>query len=130
MKTTLPKEIKTISEADKFIKELYKNGELFHFDDPVKEIFPNEPNKTHIHLDFLLDNLFDIRGYDPFETAVVISYVFPLEATGLKNAKELANDCKKHHEIVCLYKKDGKYWVSNFEPDNEEELIEEYLHGE
>lgn len=129
MKTVLKNKIKTIAQANEFIKELYKNGELFHFDDSVDEIFEEESPIVLKKLCDRVNELFSFEGFDPFETAVAISYEFPLQAGNLEEGQELANSCKHHHEIICLYKKDGKFWVSNFEPENEEELIEEYLHG-
>ena len=38
MKTNLNIDIKTISDANKFILELFINNELFHFDDNAEDL--------------------------------------------------------------------------------------------
>ena len=73
MKTNLGIEIKTISDANKFILELFNNNELFHFDDNVEDItwFECEPTSEEIkQLNNLVNQLFEIENYDPFEFAM------------------------------------------------------------
>jgi len=73
MKTNLNIDIKTISDANKFILELFINNELFHFDDNAEDIiwFECEPTSEEIkQLNSLVNQLFEIENYDPFEFAM------------------------------------------------------------
>ena len=73
MKTNLGIEIKTISDANKFILELFNNNELFHFDDNAEDIIWSEcePTSEEIkQLNNLVSQLFEIENYDPFELVV------------------------------------------------------------
>ena len=73
MKTNLGIEIKTISDANKFTLELFNNNELFHFDDNAEDItwFECEPTSEEIkQLNNLVNQLFEIENYDPFEFAM------------------------------------------------------------
>jgi hypothetical protein len=72
MKTNLGIEIKTISDANKFILDLFNNNELFHFDD-IDEDYRFECNPTSEEikqLNNLVNQLFEIENYDPFEFAM------------------------------------------------------------
>ena len=73
MKTNLNIEIKTISDANKFILELFNNNELFHFDDDAEDIIWSEcePTAEEIkQLNNLVNQLFEIENYDPFDFAM------------------------------------------------------------
>jgi len=73
MKTNLNIEIKTISDANKFILDLFNNNELFHFDDNPEDViwFECEATSKEIkQLNNLVSQLFKIENCDPFELAV------------------------------------------------------------
>lgn len=71
MKTELPKELKTIEEATKFLHDLTDNGEAYHPEDSAHNIIWNleeEPTEEECdHLNKLMDDIYDLEwiGTDP-----------------------------------------------------------------
>ncbi len=67
----------TPESADKWIAALHDKGLLFHFDDDPAEVI-NAKGRTFTDAEVktlqpIVDAIFDIDGYDPFETAVKLS---------------------------------------------------------
>lgn len=71
MRTTLPIEINSIQDAEKFLKELNDNGEAYHPEDDAFDIVwngtePVENEKTH--LNELMDQCYEFgTSFDPCE---------------------------------------------------------------
>ena len=64
MKTKFPEGISTTKEAEKFLKELYDNGESFHPEDDVFTIIwdldPQPDTLELIHLDKLMRDIWNL----------------------------------------------------------------------
>lgn len=75
MKTTIPRKISTVDQANKFINDLAKNGELFHFDDDPSEII-NASRKFSftkeecVKLRSAVSDMRNLNNFDMFESAL------------------------------------------------------------
>ncbi len=67
MKTNLERSITNKVHADEFITELFNNNELFHFDDDIEDDWFELTKEEKQKLESLVDKLFEIDNYDPFE---------------------------------------------------------------
>lgn len=70
MQTVLPDAITSPEEADKFLTDLFNNGESFHPDDSAHEVnwdlgyIPSEEECEHLNK--LMQDVLAIPGYDPY----------------------------------------------------------------
>lgn len=68
MNTILPKNIKTVYEAKKFILTLHKNGESYHPEDPAEDIISHSTNKRKftdeeaVKLNSLMNDIYNLEG--------------------------------------------------------------------
>jgi hypothetical protein len=68
MKTHLPEKIKGINHAEKFLTELYENGEAFHPDDDAHEVVWANAQVSFAEeekLNLLMEQISNLRGFDP-----------------------------------------------------------------
>jgi hypothetical protein len=70
MKTILPVSITTIDQAKAYVKELWDNGEIYHFDDRASSI-SGDPFEGHTRkMDSLRDQMYQLPGFDVFEYVI------------------------------------------------------------
>lgn len=80
MKTSLPTEITTQSEAENFLRELHENGELIHPEDDAHDIIwqsviPSFEEKEK--LNHLMSQVRSIENFDPFGYVLWLNDVEP-----------------------------------------------------
>lgn len=79
MKTNLNRQITTPLEADSFIRNLHTNDEIWHFDDDPKDCLPNITDEQADKLNRLVNDMFNLKNYDPFNLAVQLWKVDQIE---------------------------------------------------
>ena len=73
MKTTLPKEIKSVRKAEMFLTDLFNNNEGYHPEDDAHDIVWNLPeseiptSKECDQLNKLMEDIYNLDGFDPCE---------------------------------------------------------------
>lgn len=86
-KTILPNAITSVAEAKKYLKELCKNGESYHPDDPAKDIVwsCDEPTaKQKKQLDKLMTDIFSLKEvqnnfeFDPYGFILGEDYIYEM----------------------------------------------------
>lgn len=71
MKTQLPKEIKTIQQAEKFLTELYNNGEIYHPEDDANDCLEGIATKEECdQLNKLMNDIYNFKGNENAQSMI------------------------------------------------------------